>query len=108
MRLYWSWAGQEKQIVPSSAISYNGVQEMKVVAMGTGATSEVPGHHLIGFRVVQAAPATRFRHTEVPYARQGVRQDNSMAKLGPDPGQALLPQTLHDADPARKQRPQGH
>ena len=42
MRLYWSWTGQEKQIVPSSAISYNGVQEMKVVAMGTGATSEFP------------------------------------------------------------------
>ncbi|MBM3880537.1 MAG: hypothetical protein FJ387_12610 [Verrucomicrobia bacterium] len=84
MRLYWSWAGQEKQIVPSPAMSYNGIQETKVVAMGTGATSEVPGHHLIGFRVVQAAPATQFRQTEAPYASQGVRQDKSMAKLGPD------------------------
>jgi hypothetical protein len=85
MRLYWSWAGQEKQIVPSTAVSYNGIQEMKVVAMGTGATSELPGHHLIGFRVVQAAPATRFRKAEAPYASQGVRQDISLARQGPDP-----------------------
>ena len=104
MRLYWSWAGQEKQIVPSSAISYNGVQEMKVVAMGTGATSKLPGHHLIGFRVVQAAPATRFRQTEAPYARQGVRQDNSMAKLGPDPAKPyfrkryMMPTPLENSD----------
>ncbi len=104
MRLYWSWAGQEKQIVPSSAISYNGVQEMKVVAMGTGATSELPGHHLIGFRVVQATPATRFQQTEAPYARQGVRQDNSFAKLGPDPAKPyfrkryMMPTPLENSD----------
>jgi hypothetical protein len=104
MRLYWSWAGQEKHIVPPSAVSYNGVQEMKVVAMGTGATSELPGHHLIGFRVVQAAPATRFQHTEVPYARQGVRQENSMAKLGPGPAKPyfrkryMMPTPLENSD----------
>jgi hypothetical protein len=104
MRLYWSWGGQEKEIVPSSAISYNGVQEMKVVAMGTGATSELPGHHLIGFRVVQAAPATRFRHNEAPYARQGVRQDSSMAKMGPDPAKPyirkryMMPTPLENSD----------
>jgi hypothetical protein len=104
MRLYWSWAGQEKQVVPPSAISYNGVQEMKVVAMGTGATSELPGHHLIGFRVVQAAPATRFRQTDAPYASQGVRQDNSMAKRGPDPAKPyfrkryMMPTPLENSD----------
>jgi hypothetical protein len=104
MRLHWSWPGQEKQIVPSSAISYNGVQEMKVVAMGTGATSELPGHHLIGFRVVQAAPATRFRPADAPYASQGVHQDNSRARLGPDPARPyfrkryMLPTPLENSD----------
>ena len=104
MRLSWSWAGQEKQIVPPSAISYNAVQDMNAVAMGTGATSEVPGQHLIGFRVVQAAPATRFQHTEAPYARQGVRQENSMAKLEPDPAKPyfrkryMMPTPLENSD----------
>ena len=86
MRLSWSWAGQQKQIVPPGAISYSGVQDLKALAMGTGATSTVPGRHLIGFRVVQTASATHFRHTEAPYASQGVHQDNSVVKLGPDPG----------------------
>ena len=66
--------------------------------------AEVSGHHLIGFRVVQAAPATRFQHTEVPYARQGVRQENSMAKLGPDPAKPyfrkryMMPTPLENSD----------
>ncbi len=104
MRLYWSWAGQEKRIVPPSAISYTGVQEMKVVAMGTGATSELPGHHLIGFRVVQAAPVARFQHTEAPYASQGVRQDSSLARQGPDPAKPyfrkryMMPSPLENSD----------
>ncbi len=104
MRLYWSWLGQDKQIVPSSAMSYSGLQEMKVVAMGTGATSEVPGHHLIGFRVVQGAPAKRFLRTDGPYARQGVRQDTSMAKQGPDPAKpyfrkrSMMPTPLENSD----------
>lgn len=104
MRLFWSWAGQEKKIVAPSAISYDRFQEMRVVAMGTGATSEVPGQHLIGFRVVQASPATRFRHIEVPYARQGVRQDNSMANQGPDPAKPyfrkryMMPTPLENSD----------
>ena len=85
LRLSWSWAGQEKQIIPPAAISYSRVQDLKALAMGTGATSTVPGQHLIGFRVVQTASATHFRHTEAPYARQGVHQDISMAKLGPAP-----------------------
>jgi formylglycine-generating enzyme required for sulfatase activity len=85
MRLSWSWTGQEKQAIPPSAITHNGVQEMKVVAMGTGAVSEMPGHHMIGFRVVQAAPPTRFRQTHGPYANQGVRQDCSRVRVGPDP-----------------------
>jgi hypothetical protein len=104
MRLYWSWAGQEKQVVPASAISYNGVQEMKVVAMGSGATSEVPGHHLIGFRVVQAAPATRFRPTDAPYANQGVHQNDRPAKRGPTPAKPyfrkrfMMPTPLENSD----------
>jgi len=104
LRLYWSWTGQEKQIVRSSAISYNGLQELKVVAMGTGATSELPGHHLIGFRVVQAAPATRCQQTDAQYASQGVRQDNRMAKLGPNPAKPyfrkrhMMPTPLENSD----------
>ncbi len=104
MRLSWSWAGQEKQIIPPPALSYSGVQEREALAMGTGATSEVPGHHLIGFRVVQAAPVTHLRPTQAPYARQGVHQDNGVARLGPGPAKPyfrkrfMMPTPLENSD----------
>lgn len=104
LRLYWSWDGQEKQIVPPSAISYTGEDDVKALAMGTGATSAVPGHHLIGFRVVQAPKVTSFRPTDAPYARQGVRQQTGIAGLGPDPGKpyfrkrSMLPTPPENSD----------
>ena len=88
LRLYWSWQGKEKEIVPSSALSYTMAD-----AIATNDDDDddedrddIPGGHNIGFRVVQAAlPSTRPLSYTGPYARHGVKQNDSIAKMGPDP-----------------------
>ena len=46
------------------------------------------GNHNIGFRVVQApTPATKPYHEQESFAEQGVIQNNSFAKIGPDANQ---------------------
>ncbi|MHC4526587.1 MAG: SUMF1/EgtB/PvdO family nonheme iron enzyme [Planctomycetota bacterium] len=87
LRLYWSWAGKDKDIVPTSALSYTMADAM---ATDEGDDDEdrddVPGGHNIGFRVVQAAmPATKPSAYRAAYAMQGVRRNNGIAKMGPDP-----------------------
>jgi len=45
-----------------------------------------PGHHNIGFRVVQGPmPTTRPLAYQPPYVREGVKQNKDIVKLGPDP-----------------------
>jgi len=44
------------------------------------------GYHNIGFRVVQGPmPRTRPLQYQAPYVQQGIKQNNDIAKLGPDP-----------------------
>jgi hypothetical protein len=86
LKLYWSWDRKEKEIVPSSALSYTMADAM---ATRDGDDDEdrddIPGGHSIGFRVVQAAmPATRPLAYQAPYVQQGVRQATDVAKMGPD------------------------
>jgi hypothetical protein len=88
LRLYWSWAGKEKEIIPTSALSYTMADAM---ATSDGDDDDedrddIPGGHSIGFRVVQAPmPATKPVAYTAPYVQQGVRQNNDIAKMGPDP-----------------------
>ena len=87
LKLYWSWEGKEKEIVPSSALSYTMADAM---ATDDGDDDEdrddIPGGHNIGFRVVQAAmPATKPLAYTVAYVQQGVRQNNDIVKMGPEP-----------------------
>ena len=86
LKVYWSWAGKEKEIVPTNALSYTMADAM---AIDDGDDDEdrddIPGGHNIGFRVVQAVmPATNPLAYTGPYARQGVKQNYITAKIGPD------------------------
>jgi len=83
MRLYWSWAGHEKEIVPGSVLWHSSADEKK---SGTGASkSSRPGAHNIGFRVVQAPmPTTKPLPYEGSYVQQGVIQNKEIAKFAPD------------------------
>src|SRR6185437_12197671 len=50
--------------------------------------SDNEGNDNIGFRVVQAAtPATKPYHEQESFAQQGIIQNNSFAKIGPDANQ---------------------
>jgi formylglycine-generating enzyme required for sulfatase activity/antitoxin component YwqK of YwqJK toxin-antitoxin module len=86
LRLYWSWAGKEKEIVPTDALSYTIADAMATNESDDDDEDNVPGGHNISFRIVQGAmPVTKpFVYTG-PYARQGVKQNNDIAKIGPDP-----------------------
>jgi len=69
-------------------ISQTSQQERKkneLYASFTRTSSNNEGNHNIGFRVVQAPmPDTEPSHTRTSFVRQGVVQDASRAKIGPD------------------------
>ncbi|MHC4720740.1 MAG: SUMF1/EgtB/PvdO family nonheme iron enzyme, partial [Planctomycetota bacterium] len=87
LRLYWSWAGKEKEIVPTSALSYTMADAMatKDGDDDDEDRDDIPGGHSIGFRVVQGPmPGTKPLVYDAPYAQQGVRQKKRKVKRGPD------------------------
>jgi len=85
LRLYWSWQGKEKKIVPTDALSYTIAEAMATNDGDDDDEDSIAGGHNIGFRVVQAPmPTTRPLRYTGPYARQGVKQNNDIAKMGPD------------------------
>ena len=53
LRLYWSWAGRSKVIVAGEALSYDAGQQL-LAETDVPALPRSPGHHNIGFRIVQA------------------------------------------------------
>jgi hypothetical protein len=89
LKLYWSWAGKERQIVPTDTLSYTMADAMATKDDGDDDDEDrddVPGGHSIGFRVVQAPlPATTPLAYQGPYVQQGVRQNNDISKMGPNP-----------------------
>jgi len=90
LKLYWSRAGKEKDIVPVEAMSYTGVEdEMTDVGDDDDDDDEdisIPGYHNIGFRVVQAPmPSMKPLSYQAPYVQQCVKQDTTQAKQGPNP-----------------------
>jgi len=86
LRLYWSWPGQEKKLIGAGALWHSDADEQKVARI-KGDDKEKPfGTHPIGFRVVQAPmPLSKPLVYEGSFARQGVRQNTKLAKIGPDP-----------------------
>jgi len=87
LRLYWSWPGGHKNIVPIGAMSYT-TAEAEMTRPEEDDEEEdkgIPGYHSIGFRVVHAPmPATRPLAHHAPYVRQGVRQNKGIVNQGPD------------------------
>lgn len=84
LRLYWSWPGQSKVLVPGSALSHSLTDEKKYKAPED--KDRPPGYHSIGFRVVQAPmPTTRPLPYEAPFVQQCVKQDVTQVKKGPNP-----------------------
>jgi formylglycine-generating enzyme required for sulfatase activity len=110
LKLHWSWEDKEKEIVPSSALSYT-MADALATSEGDDDDEDrddIPGGHSIGFRVVQAAmPATRPLAYQAPYVQQGVRQNNDIAKIGPNPSKPyfmkryLLPSPPETCDGCR-------
>ncbi|OXU15172.1 Serine/threonine-protein kinase pkn1 [Sedimentisphaera salicampi] len=84
LRLSWSWPGEDLHVIPEDAFSY-GQEE---AAMVEGPEEEIPGSHWIGFRVVQAPmPDTKPMPVKEPYVREGIRKNEGIAKIGPDPSE---------------------
>ena len=102
--LYWEWEGQEREVVPESAISYTPEQARQARAEAT--TDVIPGQHAIGFRLVMADwPDTAPTTPHLPYNQAGVKQDRSMTAFGPDPStpyfrkRYYLPTPLENSPP---------
>jgi hypothetical protein len=86
LRLYWSWAGQEKMLIPPDALSFNTrdqyFMEQKFSAQLTARIKQPS----IGFRVVQAPPPkSKPLPYEKPFVMQGVKQNIDHVKQNPDP-----------------------
>jgi hypothetical protein len=83
LKLQWSWSGQPRSVVPPESLSYSQAQRER---MKKTAPREVrPGHHSIGFRIVQAPmPATKPQPAVRPFLQQCVVQSKPPIDQGPD------------------------
>jgi len=86
LRLYWSWPGHSKELIPADALWHSEMDETRVKDDNNDSNKKVPfGTSPIGFRVVQAPmPTTRPTAYEPPFARQCVIQNTKQAKQHPD------------------------
>ena len=83
LRLYWSWPGRKRALIPASALSHTAADEKRAVVRGPQAPS-VFGQHHIGFRVVQAAmPTSKPSRYRPSLAQQGVKRSAENVKQGP-------------------------
>ena len=79
----WSWAGREEVSVPTSHLRHSPAQARKM--RGIVPRIYLPGHHSIGFRVVQAEwPETQPVEAERPFFFQCVAQEAQLVEQGPD------------------------
>jgi formylglycine-generating enzyme required for sulfatase activity len=63
----------------------NDSTEEERLARAEARAEDLPGHHAIGFRVVQGAlPRTVFLPYEAPFVQQGVKQATEIVSVGPD------------------------
>jgi hypothetical protein len=91
LRLEWSWAGRPSAAIPREALSYSPAQR-KAMA-GVAPRHYLPGHHSIGFRIVQAPlPGTSPAPEEAPFIRSCVVRSQPEVDRGPDPSKPWLRQ----------------
>jgi hypothetical protein len=84
LRILWSWEGQNKTIVPKTNLFHSSRQQEKYE--DEAPDTFLPGHHSIGFRIVQAPmPESKPYDPPKPFHSQCVVQDQPMLKQGPDP-----------------------
>jgi len=89
LNLQWSWAGQPTTAIASEALSYSPAQRQQAVAQAP--RQYLPGHHSIGFRVVQAPlPATPALPEILPSIQRCVAGKDTDLSKGPDPSKARL------------------
>ncbi len=85
LRLFWSYSGQKKTIVPAKAFWHS--EANKHFVGKEVLISKMPRENSVGFRVVQAPmSATQPHPFEAPFAMQGVRQNVAHVKKGPSLG----------------------
>ena len=83
LKLLWSYAGIESEVVPPEALSHTPDDLRMAVEEGAVRKLE-PGEHTIGFRVVRApVPSTKPSPEHVPYVRRGVRSNPGRTTIGP-------------------------
>ncbi len=85
LNINWSWQGQEKAAIPKANLLHSRVQQKKMTRIVP--RTYLPGHHSIGFRIVQGdlseiKPLT----IEKPFFQQCIIQNQSLVNQGPDPG----------------------
>jgi PA14 domain len=81
----WSWAGQKKSPIPRDSLRYSPAQheQMKRIAP----KDYLPGHHSIGFRIVQSPmPSTEPGQVQRPFLQQCVLQRPAEPERSPDYG----------------------
>ena len=86
LRLYWSWPGQDKVLIPAQVLSYSEAEENSAKKDRTDSSEQPFGSHPIGFRIVQAPMPPSKPFLEQPsFVRQCVKQNTEIPKQGPDP-----------------------
>jgi hypothetical protein len=84
LRAFWSWKGRNKCLIPRSALFHSAEQHHRMKEQVP--RTFLPGHHSIGFRVVQAPlPRTPYAPVRHPFFRQCVVQNQSRVAIGPGP-----------------------
>ncbi len=86
LRLYWQWGTQDKEIIPTEALSYHSDQENMILKELRVAAPGQSIDYPIGFRVVQGSmPSTEPTMVNIPFAKAGVKQSVQNVKRGPNP-----------------------
>ncbi len=89
LSLHWSWCGQPTAAIPREALSYSPAQRQQAVAQAP--RQYLPGHHSIGFRVVQGPlPATPALPEILPFIQRCVAGKDVDLSQGPNPSKAWL------------------
>jgi formylglycine-generating enzyme required for sulfatase activity len=84
LKVEWSWQGHERTGIPRDSLWHSEAQHE---AQKAKAPKEIePGHHNIGFRIVQGPmPARKPYRSGLPFFRECVVQDQPRLMRGPDP-----------------------
>jgi hypothetical protein len=84
LEVEWSWEGQERESIPRTALFHSPEQRRQLKKQLP--VEFQPGHHSIGFRIVQAPlPETPPLPEEKPFVRECVHQTRTGVEIGPDP-----------------------